>query len=756
MIKYLGTHNSGTSSKLVWWQRPFGYLLNLTSRCQTLSIEDQLKNNVRLFNLQVTFYKNECVFSHGLCIYTGKLLDAIESMKQYATKKSPVYFQLFLDKNFLLGQNKEAFKKLVCDLLDDLRDTNVYMIYAYIEGTGEYPHRNGNIKINASEHYWTTSWAEKNAKSWIDKLPLPKRHAKIYNDKYMEENKADYLMLDFIEIGKHFVEIGNHFINAGNKTSTTSKKPVTTTTLVPTTTTSSSSTTSSTTSYRPYFTWPPVSFKSMTGRRISGVNIYMEGSRESRHITTLPTTTSFTYDTFVDNEKITIRCASGKLYYRNNANKNLTLVNGKKFSISELYGLVIVWDDTVTTTPYPFTTTTELPWSTTTELPWTTMTPTTTCYICHNCGNHFLGCECPKCGHHVDEYCNCGFNSTTTDIPLCLNVHFNGNNYVYKHDDHRIWTDGRRFSLIFDKYFAQYWNEYFDINHDSSLINVDAEIVPEGSYSGCLCITGNICGASYMHHIYLNINTTTTPYPWTTTSSKYPVSTTTCKPTTTTSTNTWTCTIRPTTTTSRRPMTATPYPLTTTTSWFPTLTTTEAGRLEMVNGNKKYLFKNGLNFSVAVNVGESKTIMFDTVNGYPAPNNMTAISDNSSIALSSLSIFYRNITISGVKAGKTKIYVATTYRDAYYEGYINVTVKAVTTTTSKKPVTTTKRPTTTTSSKHPVSTTTYKPTTTTTFIIYDGNSPAGNGNPRTTTTSSKHPVNTTTWRPTSTTSLYFT
>lgn len=712
MVKYLGTHNSGTSSKLVWWQRPFSYLLNLTSRCQTLSIEDQLKNNVRLFNLQVTFYNNECVFSHGLCIYTGKLLDAIESMKQYATKESPVYFQLFLDKNFLLGQNKEAFKKLVCYLLDDLRDTNVYMIYAYIEGSNEYPHRNGNIKINTSEHYWTTSWAKENAKSWIDKLPLPKRHAKIYNDKYMEENKADYLMLDFIEIGKHFVEIGNHFINAGNKTSTTSKKPIiTTTTNIPTTTTSSSSTTSSTTSYRPYFTWPPVSFKSMTGRRISGVSIYMDGSRESRHITNLPTTTSFTYDTFLDNEKITIKCASGNLYYRNNANKNLTLVNDKKFSISELYGLVIVWDDTATTsTPCPWTTTTELPWSTT-LVPTTTWMPT-----------------------------------TTTDIPLCLNVHFNGNNYVYKHNDHRIWTDGKRFSLIFDKYFAQYWNESFDINHDSSLINVDSEIVPDGGYSGCLCITGDICWASYMHHIYLNVNTTTTHNP-----------TTTWMPTTTTSTNTWTCTMRPTTTTSRRPITTTtPYPWTTTTSWFPTLTTTEAGRLEMVNGNKKYLFKNGLNFSVTLNTGESKTIMFDTVNGYPSPNNMTAISDNSSIALSSLSIFYRNITISGVKPGKTKIYVATTYRDAYYEGYINVTVKAVTTTTSKKPVTTTKRPTTTTSSKYPISTTTWRPTTTTTFIIYDGNSPAGNGNIRTTTTSSKYPVSTTTWKPTTTTSLYFT
>lgn len=199
MIKYLGTHNSGTSSKLVWWQRPFGYLLNLTSRCQTLSIEEQLKTNARLFNLQITKYRGEWVFSHGLCIYTGKLLDAIETMKKYATEESPVYYQLFLDKNFLLGQNKEDFKKLVLDLIEDSNNSWVKMIYAYIEGTVEYLYNNSKIKIKTSEHYWTMSWAGVNAKSWIDKLPLPKRHAKIYNEKYINENKADYLMLDFIQ-----------------------------------------------------------------------------------------------------------------------------------------------------------------------------------------------------------------------------------------------------------------------------------------------------------------------------------------------------------------------------------------------------------------------------------------------------------------------------------------------------------------------------------------------------------------------------
>ena len=218
MIKYLGTHNSGTYSNLVWWQRILSPILNVTSSCQTLSIKNQLKNNVRLFNLQITYYRNEWVFSHGLCIYTSKFYDAICDMVRYATKESPVYFQLFLDKNLLLGQNKNEFKKLVNDLLDTLQDTNVYMLYAYIEGTDEYPYRNSNINLSISEHYWTKSWAENNAKSWIDKLPLPKRHAKIYNNKYMDENTANYLMLDFIEIGKHFIEIGNHLVNIGNKT----------------------------------------------------------------------------------------------------------------------------------------------------------------------------------------------------------------------------------------------------------------------------------------------------------------------------------------------------------------------------------------------------------------------------------------------------------------------------------------------------------------------------------------------------------
>lgn len=198
MIKYLGTHNSGTSSKLVWWQRPFGWLIHLTSRCQTLSIEEQLKNNVRFFNLQVTYYKGQWVFSHGMAIYTDKLLDAIKLMEKYATPDCPVYYQLFLDKNFLLGQNVDEFEKIVGHLL--AISNNVKMRYAYIEGTKKYAYINAKDSVNCSEHYWNMGWAKTNAKSWIDYIPLPKRHAKKYNKEYIEQNKSDYLMLDFIEI----------------------------------------------------------------------------------------------------------------------------------------------------------------------------------------------------------------------------------------------------------------------------------------------------------------------------------------------------------------------------------------------------------------------------------------------------------------------------------------------------------------------------------------------------------------------------
>ena len=49
------------------------------------------------------------------------------------------------------------------------------------------------------------SWAKTFGTTWVDKLPLPKRHARKYNGEYKYKydtwsDDREYLMLDFVEI----------------------------------------------------------------------------------------------------------------------------------------------------------------------------------------------------------------------------------------------------------------------------------------------------------------------------------------------------------------------------------------------------------------------------------------------------------------------------------------------------------------------------------------------------------------------------
>lgn len=194
-----GTHNSGTGGKLVWWQRPFAPLLHMTSRCQNRSIARQLADGVKLFNLQVTFYKGDWHFSHGLCIYEETLTEALATMKACAEKNGPIYFQLYLDNNFFCGQEKDKFLKLVNDIKEYLCSSQFIMLSAWVEGSSEYPHKSKE-KIDKREHYWTTTWGKIYGKGLIDRLPLPLRHAKKYNEQYRRECDGQYLMLDFYNI----------------------------------------------------------------------------------------------------------------------------------------------------------------------------------------------------------------------------------------------------------------------------------------------------------------------------------------------------------------------------------------------------------------------------------------------------------------------------------------------------------------------------------------------------------------------------
>lgn len=196
-----GTHNSATGGKLVWWLRPIGGVINLTSKCQDKTITGQLADGVKLFNLQVAYINGKWRFTHGLAIYKEDVIETIAKMKACATKEEPIYFQLYLDKCFWCKQDEIKFIELIAQIRCEFLNNELMMFDPLIEGSDEH-FRMGNVfeNISLEEHYWTLAWGKMYGKSWIDRLPLPKRHARLHNAKYKKNCKTEYLMLDFYDI----------------------------------------------------------------------------------------------------------------------------------------------------------------------------------------------------------------------------------------------------------------------------------------------------------------------------------------------------------------------------------------------------------------------------------------------------------------------------------------------------------------------------------------------------------------------------
>jgi hypothetical protein len=195
----LGTHNSATGGQLLWWLRPLAWVINPTSKCQDKTIQEQLADGVKVFNLQVAFVNGKWRFSHGLALYKEDVMLTIRQLRAWATRHEPIYIQLYLDRCFWCKQNIEEFEFLIECIKHDYCSDCFVMLSAWVEGTNYYPTGTSLVSACLEEHYWTRSWGKMYGKTWIDKLPLPKRHAKMYNSKYKSKCKKEYLMLDFYE-----------------------------------------------------------------------------------------------------------------------------------------------------------------------------------------------------------------------------------------------------------------------------------------------------------------------------------------------------------------------------------------------------------------------------------------------------------------------------------------------------------------------------------------------------------------------------
>lgn len=192
----LGTHNSATGGQLLWWLKPFAWVINPTSKCQDRSIQEQLQDGVRLFNLQVAYVGGKWRFSHGLALYREDVMLTIRQLRAWATKHEPIYIQLYLDRCFWCKQNIEKFEKFINHVKDTLCCECFCMLPPWVEGT-DITYEGGSFSLRWEERYWSKSWGKMYGKSWLDKIPLPRRHARKYNEKYKRECKTEYLMLDY-------------------------------------------------------------------------------------------------------------------------------------------------------------------------------------------------------------------------------------------------------------------------------------------------------------------------------------------------------------------------------------------------------------------------------------------------------------------------------------------------------------------------------------------------------------------------------
>lgn len=208
-MKY-GTHNSLTYAKLIWWQRPFAWLINPFSRCQDKDITTQVNNDVVAFDIQMALYKDKWKASHGIAWYDVDIIPMLEYLNKLAGNlKERFYVRIGLDRHFFRTKKRhekerEAFNDFVEIYLKTYRNLEVIELYVeYPEYKILFKGRTGGIE----QIYWSLAFAREKArqarglKKYLYYLPVPRLWARKYRNEWeamaIVRNK-EIFMTDFI------------------------------------------------------------------------------------------------------------------------------------------------------------------------------------------------------------------------------------------------------------------------------------------------------------------------------------------------------------------------------------------------------------------------------------------------------------------------------------------------------------------------------------------------------------------------------
>lgn len=179
MKKILGAHNANTYLEpRKWWMK----LINFTSKCQKLTIEEQLEHGVRYFDFRINFNeaKRMIVNCHGLVEYKSSVNALVEDIIDFCERtEEHVHIRFVYDDTFRKdNSNEEIYELIKFSMYFFIQDENISW-ELIIKSNWQKIAENGETPafeiVDCFRNYRDYKW-----------IPFPQRYISKHKEHYQE------------------------------------------------------------------------------------------------------------------------------------------------------------------------------------------------------------------------------------------------------------------------------------------------------------------------------------------------------------------------------------------------------------------------------------------------------------------------------------------------------------------------------------------------------------------------------------------
>lgn len=183
----LGTHNSMSYLPVKkWYLAPFKFM----AKCQSLPLYEQYNKGVRMFDIRVSFNKdNQPIFKHGIMEFEGDVYNVLSYLNSF---KDTIYIRTILEENKYDYHKEELFIEF-CEVIE-----KTFKNLKFFAGNRKYDwmvlYRFKTKDPNIEQPISSMNGSKLNS-LW------PWLYAKLHNKKsYNKAKKNKWILMDFIEI----------------------------------------------------------------------------------------------------------------------------------------------------------------------------------------------------------------------------------------------------------------------------------------------------------------------------------------------------------------------------------------------------------------------------------------------------------------------------------------------------------------------------------------------------------------------------